>query len=194
MVDKQASLKKKYQFEKPAWASRNSADDEGPGIDSNPIQNPLLKKNQASGYTRQVFAKEKLARSNGTFVTPRADAPPPRLAWIVIDINRRKAGKIVMHLHGKGTDAVVAQFDNLKGMSIQRNGKNRPIQIEELNDPKFYLTINSSTKGMESKKDAYGLVQEGKEIVGAIKNADEHAAITIRQAHVYPVKKNKAST
>jgi hypothetical protein len=190
LVDKSDALKAKYQFEKPAWASQGPA--ANTKIDNTSIQNPLLKKNQGSGYTRQVFAKEKQAKSKGTFVAKRTDAPPPRLAWIVVDINKRKAGKIVLHLYGQGTEAVVEQFPKLTGMSLERNGTNRPICVEELLDPKFYITTNSTTKGLENKKDTYGLVQEGKEIIAAIKKADEHASITIRQSHVFPVKKAKA--
>lgn len=76
-------------------------------------------------------------------------------------------------------------------MTLERQGNNKPIYIEELDNPKFYITTNSSIKGLENKKDTYGVVQEGKEIIATIKKADEHASITVRQAHVYPVKKNK---
>jgi hypothetical protein len=192
LVDKSDALKQKYQFEKPAWASKNSADVAAESIDTNPIQNPLLKKNAGTGYTRQVFAKETQARSKGTYVAPRKDAPPPRLAWIVVDINKRKAGKIVLHLYGQGVEAIVEQFPKLTGKGLERNGNNRPICVEELESPKFYITTNSTTKGLENKKDTYGLVQEGKEIIAAIKKADEHASITIRQSHVFPVKQTKA--
>jgi len=195
LVDKQRALQKKHQFAKPAWASRNIADDicegERAGIDKESIANPLLKQNHANGYSRQVFAKETLHRSNGTYVAPR-QAVPPRLAWIVININQKKVGKIVLHLYGAGVDEVVYRFEDMVGMSIERQGNHKPIFVEELSDPAFYITTNQTTKNLHEKRDVYGVVQEGKEIIRTIKSADEHAAITIRQAHVYPVKKTKA--
>lgn len=190
LVDKQDALKQKHKWAKPAWATRLSSDEAPAGVDRNPIQNPLLKKADGSGYTRKVFSKEKLSRSDGKFVAPRSKVPP-RLAWIVVDINSKKAGKIVLHLYGLGTDAVVNRFSSLPGMSILRSGNNKPISIEDMDDPKFYITTNSTTRNLDQKKDVYGIVQEGKEIIGAIKAADEHAGIRIRQAHVYPVKKAK---
>jgi hypothetical protein len=184
-------LKKKHQWEKPAWASQAADPDTGPEIDSNPIQNPLLKTNNGSGYTRQVVPKDQVARSNGTFVAPSKDLPPPRLCWIVVEVNMRKVGKIVMHLHGQGTDKVVDRFADLKGMNFDRSGKNKPMTIEGL-EPTFHITTNLTTKGLDSKPDIYGLVQEGKEVVAAIKAADENAVISIKQAHIYPIKKAKA--
>ena len=193
--DQMRNLKQKHQWEKPAWASQ-SADNDVP-VDTTPIANPLLKHhNQSPGsYTRQVVPKDRLARSEGTFVAPRKDAPPPRLCWIVVDLNQKKLGKLVMHLYGQGTDQVVDRFDELKGLGIECCGKNRPVVIEGLKglQVKFHITSNQTTKGLESKPDIYGVVQEGKEVLGAVKAADEHAVVTIRQAHIYPVKKARAS-
>lgn len=194
--DTMRSLKQKHKWEKPAWASQSNEVEEEAGIDSNPIQNPMLKKNQHSGYTRQVFAKDNLSRSNGTFVAPTTKPPPPRLCWVVVEINKRKVGKIVMHLYGQGTNRVVDQFESLKGTNIERQGKNKPMTIEGFEEedfPKFFISINASIKGLEKERDIYGIVQEGKEVVGAIKSAEEHAVISIKQAHIYPVKKARSS-
>ena len=193
--DQMRSLKQKHAWEKPAWASQ--AADNDTAVDTSPIANPLLHHNTsgAGQYTRQVAPKDRLARSAGTFVAPQKEAPPPRLCWIVVDLNQRKLGKIVLHLHGQGTDQVVDRFAELKGLPVERTGKNRPVVIEGLEGlhVKFHITQNQTTKGLESKPDIYGLVQEGKEVLGAIKAADEHAVVTIRQAHIYPVKKARAS-
>lgn len=183
------SLKQQYAFEKPAWAAPAEVTNKEEEIDKDSINNPMLKKAEGSGYVRQVKEKE-LGRVQGTFVKPQqALKLEPRLAWIVVNINKRKVGKIVMHLYGKDVSAIVDQFVELKGHELER--KNGMVVVVGM-EPTLYVT-SGGPKGLDGKAGVYGVIQEGKDIYDTLMGADAGAVLSVKQAHIFPVKKGGGS-
>lgn len=181
---------KKFAWQKPAWARPDVHDDnDESGVITESLQNSRLRQAQGSGYVRQVQPKD-LDFFRGNFVPAQAGIPDPRLAWIVIDMNGKKIGKIVMHLYGQAVDDIVKKFVDLKGAPLQVEPKKALLVLER--EPKLYITANSPN-GLHKKKDVYGVVQEGNEVVEQIRKAGDDAQIIVRQAHVYPVKKAKGT-
>jgi hypothetical protein len=190
-----ATTQQKYSFEKPDWAIPMSSIPDNSVIKDS-IQNNLKKPNNNNGYERKVFEKNDLEIIRGTFVQHVEKIPDPRLVWIVININGSKAGKIVMHLYGNFI-AIVDQFLQLKGLEIkreQRCGKQTVLVVNDIN-PVFYIHSgkpNNFTTAGNPQTDVFGVVQEGHEIVNQMLNHPEPDAVfTIKQSHIYPVKKSR---
>ena len=181
-------LKKQHEWEKPIWAAPTDDIPPDQSIISDPINNPFLKPAQHGGYQRQVKEKD-LEIIKGTFVSPeKTKKLEPRLTWIVVNINKRKVGKIVMHLYGKDVNGIVDQFLELKGLEIER--QNGMLVVPGIN-PTMHVT-SAGTAGLDSKSGVFGVIQEGRNIFDAIMNAPPDAILSIKQAHIYPVKKGSS--
>jgi hypothetical protein len=176
----------KSTWEKPAWAHAAPLEEENNvAVDNTPITNPLLRPKQ-DGYQRKVFAKD-LTVEHGTFIKAQEKQPDPRKTWIVVRINDDAVpGKIVMHLHGKHVNGLVDKFVDLQGQEIERTGHELMVHGE----PKFFITT-AAAKGLDSKQEVYGVVQEGHEIVEKLLAAGPEATFSIKQAHIFPIKKSK---
>lgn len=180
--------KQKHQWDRPAWAVAAEAPPDDQAIITEPIQNGL-KHNTKPGYSRRVFAKE-LHKQEGEFITHTDHVPEPRLAWIVLNLDGDKVGKIVMHLEGKDIDKVVKHFVNLKGMEMERT--NGTLVINDI-EPKLCVSTRSIKpgRGKKTTDSVIGVIQEGFEFFEAVNNAGPEAVVSIKQAHIYPVKKAK---
>ena len=178
---------KKYGFAKPDWAAQSSASSpEESGILTSPITNSLLRQ-AGTGYQRKIKPTQSIDFVQGQHLgTKLKNTPEPRLAWVVLNVNDKKIGKIVVHLHGRSVKDIVDNFLDLKGASIERR-PSRPLRVLD-RSPKFFITTNKPEK-LENKPDVYGVVQEGHDVLQEVREAPEDASIVIRQAHIYPVKK-----
>jgi hypothetical protein len=187
--DPTSELKKKHAWEKPDWAIPDaSVPDEAIIKDSVPNK---LKEAQHSGYVRQVHEKD-LELINGTFVKPTLKVPEPRLVWIVININGTKAGKVVMHLHGNYAP-LVDRFLEMKGLELKRCGNNMLV-VDDIEPPMYINTAKTMSNKQAASLGvvAMGMVQEGHDIVEQVYAADDDAVFTIKQSHIYPVKKARS--
>jgi len=184
------SLKQKYSFERPGWAAPVEVTNSEKEIDADSINNPFLKKAQGGGYQRQVKEKNDLAIVKGTFVKSKTHEQPkvqPRLAWIVVNVNKRKVGKIVMHLHGKDVKDLVDSFVELKGYALTReNGL-----LMTVDKTPCLAVTSAGPKGLDDKAGVFGVIQEGQDIFQQAMAADANATLSIKQAHIYPVKQGK---
>jgi hypothetical protein len=192
------AAKQKHQWEKPAWALPSEAIEQDADILTAPIQNGMLKHNDGNGYSRRVFAKD-IHKVNGQFIAPTGPAaPPPRLAWIIVTLSNSnsmyldgdKVGKIVMNLEGDDVDRLVGQFLDLKGSTMVRT-KEGNLAVEGV-DPQLVLTTKKVTKkGRGKTNNVIGEVQEGQDVFETVMKAGADSIVTIKQAHIYPVKKAK---
>lgn len=189
------AAKQAYQWDKPDWALPTDAlpDD---SIQNDSIQNPLLKQAQP-GYERKVHAAD-LTLVAGKFVkaTPVQKKPDPRLVWIVVNIDGMKVGKIVMHLYGNFLP-IVDVFLELKGLEVQRKNSNNNtvVLVVPDMDPVFYIHNGSPGTfrgGPPGGTACFGVVIEGQDVVQKLVEADPEALITIKQSHIYPVKKARS--
>jgi hypothetical protein len=177
--------KRNHQWSKPDWALPSAAlpDDD---IQKESINNPLLKSpTKTNAYERKVRPKE-LELMPGTFVAPtHTPLPPdPRLVWIVVNVDGCKLGKIVMHLAGTNIDPIVDVFGDLKGLELQRSNQSRQLVVPDI-DPVFTIVAGNSGPG------CFGIIQEGRDIFDQCLAAPTAAILTIKQSHIYPVKKAK---
>jgi cyclophilin family peptidyl-prolyl cis-trans isomerase len=124
----------------------------------------------------------------GTFVKPQVTKLEPRLTWIVINVNRRKVGKVVMHLHGKDVSRIVDNFLDLKGCELQRDSGNLMVTGME---PQLIITPGGHA-GLDQKSGVYGVIQEGRDVFQTVMQSDAGAALSVKQAHIYPVKKGRS--
>lgn len=180
--------KQKHQWERPAWAMAADAAPDDQAIITEPIQNGL-KQNTGNGYSRRVFSKD-LDKLGGQFIKHTDNIPAPRLAWIVINLDGDKIGKIVMNLEGKDVDKLVDQFLELKGLEMERT-KDGSLLVNNV-EPKLLVSPKSikPTRGNKNPN-VIGVIQEGHEFFDAVKNAGPECVVSIKQAHIYPVKKAK---
>jgi hypothetical protein len=184
--------KQKHSWEKPAWALPSEAipDD---SILKDSIQNPMLKAPVSTGYERKVH-EANLALIPGKFVQPtKAKVVEPRMVWIVVNIDGCKVGKIVMHLYGNFLP-LTDIFTELKGLELFRCDTNTLV-ITDI-DPNFYVHVgNASSFSKKFSKQAndccYGVVLEGQDILAQVFNAPSDAILTVKQSHIFPVKKTK---
>lgn len=174
--------KRAHQWSKPSWALPSDAlpDDE---IQKDSIVNPLLKSPNKGGYERKVKPKD-LELIRGNFVAPKANVPDPRLVWIVVNVDGCKLGKIVMHLHGKRIDDIVDIFGDLKGLELKKRGNT--LLVDDI-DPSFTIVSGKSGNG------CFGIIQEGRDIFDEIMALPAESVLTVKQSHIYPVKKAKRS-
>jgi len=139
--------------------------------------------------TKQETAKESRRDvKNGSDAKQAVDSTAHvlRHAWIIIWIDDKKVGKIVMSLKGKGVTKAVSDFQSLyTGAVLDPNN----LCINET-DPKFFI-VSRASKGLDNKGDIYGIVQEGNEVIDAIRIAKEGEKVYIKQAHLFPVKITK---
>jgi hypothetical protein len=184
--------KQKHAWEKPDWALPSEAiPDESILKDS--IQNPLLKSAATSGYERKVHEAE-IALIPGKFVQPsKAKVVEPRMVWIVVNIDGSKVGKIVMHLYGNFLP-LTDIFTELKGLELIRSNS-ATLLVNDV-EPHFYVhsgTISSFPQCFpkQATTDCYGIVLEGMDILQKLLNAPQDAVLTIKQSHIFPVKKTK---
>jgi hypothetical protein len=192
VVGASEQAKKNHQWSKPDWALP-SADLPDDDIQKESIVNPLLKSPaKTNAYERKVHPKD-LELIRGTFVAPQSHVPDPRLVWIVVNVDGCKLGKIVMHLAGPNIDPLVDVFGDLKGLELQRRnsgggGKNggQQLVVQDI-DPVF--TIVAGNTGPPGG--CFGIIQEGRDIFDQCLAAPAEAALTIKQSHIYPVKKAK---
>jgi hypothetical protein len=187
-----AMSKQKHQWQKPAWALPSDAVQEDADILTAPIQNGL-QANQGNGYSRRVFAKD-IQKVEGSFIAPTKDAPPSRLAWIVVNIDGDKVGKIVMNLEedtskNENVDRLVGQFLDLKGLAMERT-KDGNLVLKDF-DPQLVVTTKKSPKKRGKTNNVIGEVQEGQDVLETVLKAGADSIVTIKQAHIYPVKKAK---
>ena len=183
-------VQNKHRWSKPGWALPDEAIQQEDSIVTESIQNPGLKK-PTSGYERKVFAKELAPPPvKGTFVrNVAAKKPDPRMVWIVININGMKRGKIVMHLYGNA-DAIVDKFFELKGLEIKR--ESGMLLVDEL-EPHFYVFGGKAAQLPKNKPQAvFGVVMEGHDVLQLALNAKDDAVISVKQSHIYPVKRAKS--
>jgi hypothetical protein len=79
-------LKNQHGWQKPNWASSGG-------------EKEVVTKSDVGGYQRHVTPKN-VEIIKGQHVKPASNMEP-RLAWIVVNLNRKKVGKLVMHLYGR---------------------------------------------------------------------------------------------
>lgn len=116
----------------------------------------------------------------------QAELQVPRHAWIVVSLNDKKVGKIVLALKGKELSAAVEDFEGLyRGAVLDK--KTLTVEVE----PKLVLTMQA--KNLDGKPGVYGVIQDGASVIDVIKTADADAVATIKQAELFPVKKSKPS-
>jgi hypothetical protein len=182
--------KQKHSWEKPAWALPSEAipDD---SILKDSIQNPLLKA-PTTGYERKVH-EANIALIPGKFVQPTKAKVDPRMVWIVVNIDGCKVGKIVMHLYGNFLP-LTDIFTELKGLEIIRCNDNTLV-IQDI-EPNFYVHVGTAVSFSKSftkqaSADCYGIVLEGQDILQQVFNAPNDAVLTVKQSHIFPVKKTK---
>jgi len=181
-------LKSKFAFERPRWAAPTEVVNKEGAIDADPLNNPNLKKPQMDGYVRQVKEKD-LEIIKGTFVKPETTVNlEPRLTWIVVNVNKRKVGKIVMHLYGRDVSGIVDHFVELKGNAIERQNGMLAVVGQQ---PTLFITSGGNGRALDGKSGVYGVIQEGHDIFQTVMTADADAVLAVKQAHIYPVKKGK---
>ena len=184
--------KQKHSWEKPAWAlpSESIPDD---SILKDSIQNPMLKPPVTTGYERKVH-EANLALIPGKFVQPtKTKIVEPRMVWIVVNIDGCKVGKIVMHLYGNFLP-LTDTFTELKGLELFRCDNNTLV-ISDI-DPHFYVHVGNvlsfSKKISKQANDCcFGVVLEGQDILERVFQAPSDAVLTVKQSHIFPVKKTK---
>lgn len=184
--------KQQHAWEKPAWALPSDAlPDEA--IQKESIQNFLLKPPSSSGYERKVHAAH-LTLIAGKFVEHKEKIPDPRLVWIVVNIDGCKVGKIAMHLYGNFLP-LTDIFDQAKGLELKRssnkNGAQQPQFVVEDMDPAFYVHTGTVSSFQGHKDACFGVVFEGHDVVQKLQSASPESVFTIKQSHIYPVKKAK---
>ena len=184
------ATKRQHGWEKPDWALPSADTPDEHAIETDSIQNPLLKSPQP-GYERKVHAAD-LKLISGKFVapTPLQKKPDPRLVWIVVNVDGMKLGKIVMHLYGNVLP-LVDTFLELKGLVLQRRQPGQLLVVEDM-DPAFYVHNGTPTNFRGPPSACFGVVIEGQEVVQQVLQADQEALITIKQSHIYPVKKGRS--
>jgi hypothetical protein len=145
-----------------------------------------LKQAQTGGYQRQVTEKE-IDLVRGTFVPDTPRAAEPRLAWIVVNLGKRKVGKIVMHLYGRDVHRLVDQFLELKGHELAR-ADSQTLAVVGM-DPTLRVLATRATSGLDSKAGVFGIIQEGRDVFESVMGAGD--VLSVKQAHIYPVIKGK---
>ena len=183
-------VKGKADWNRPKWASQMEIEDDR-AVNSDSIKTNL--RQQTDGYQRKVKA-EALVIQKGTFVKPQGEKkPPPRLTWVVGRINGKGVpGKVVMHLYGKDVDKLVDQFEELKNKVVTVGGPQKAALTVD-SDPPFHITLKGAAN-LNSQAGVFGVVQEGHGIVNKLTDAgSDGAELSIKQAHIYPVKKSKGS-
>ena len=186
--------KQKHSWEKPAWALPSEAipDD---SILKDSIQNPLLKAPASNGYERKVH-EANLALIPGKFVQPtKAKVVEPRMVWIVVNIDGSKVGKIVMHLYGNFIP-LTDIFTELKGLELFRCGNTNDTLVVTDIDPNFYVHVGTAASfaklySKPANDCCYGIVLEGQDIMQQVFCAPSDAVLTVKQSHIFPVKKTK---
>jgi hypothetical protein len=184
-VDKMDLLKKQHGFERPDWATQADASYEKPILDD-AIDHGLKKAGASGQYQRQVKDATPMI-VKGSHVAAK-EKVEPRLAWIVVNVDKRKVGKIVMHLHGMGVNAIVENFVELKGYVLERTREG--LSVAGIN-PSFVIMAGGHG-GLDDRAGVYGVVQEGTDVFQQVMASDASAALSIKQAHIYPVKLGKA--
>ena len=184
-VDKMEQLKRQHGFERPDWATQADASADKAILDD-AIDHGLKQAGKAGQYQRQVKESTPVI-VKGAHVAPKQKVEP-RLTWIVVNVNKRKVGKIVMHLYGKDVHTIVDNFVELKGFELER--KDGGLAVVGIN-PTFMVTSGGQA-GLDGKAGVYGVIQEGHDIFQQVMAADANAALAIKQAHIYPVKVGKA--
>jgi hypothetical protein len=179
--------KQRHAWEKPTWALPDSAI---PDVDiqKDSIVNPLLKAAKP-GYERKVKEAD-FQLIKGKFVNHTEITPNPRLVWIVVNVDGCKLGKIVMHLYGNFLN-LVDVFLELKGLEMKRQPPLGYL-VDDI-DPHFYIfTGGRSPNDCRGPPDAcFGVVVEGHDVIQKLQVADPSSIFTIKQSHIYPVKKAK---
>jgi hypothetical protein len=184
--------KQKHSWEKPNWALPSEIISDA-SIIKDSIQSPLLKAVASSGYERKVH-KADIALIPGKFVQPsKATVVEPRMVWIVVNIDGSKVGKIVMHLYGNFLP-LTDIFTELKGLELTRCNSTTFV-VKDV-DPNFYVhagTVLSFCQCFttQATADCFGLILEGMDIFQQLLNAPNDAVFTIKQSHIFPVKKTK---
>lgn len=178
--------KQRHGWEKPAWALPSEALPEE-SIQKESIQNPLLKAAKP-GYERKVKEQD-LALIQGKFVQHQEKKPDPRLVWIVVNIDGSKVGKIVMHLYGNVLP-IVDIFLELKGLELKRGSNPQTFFVDDI-DPCFHVFSGTANKFRGPSKVCYGVVLEGQDVIEKLSTASPDSLFTIKQSHIYPVKKAK---
>jgi hypothetical protein len=184
-VDKMDQLKRQHGFERPDWATQADATIDKSILDD-AIDHGLKQAGKAGQYQRQVKESTPVI-VKGAHVAPKQKVDP-RLTWIVVNVNKRKVGKIVMHLYGKDAHTIVDNFIELKGFDLER--KDGVLAVVGVNPP--FVITSGSQSGLDAKAGVYGVIQEGHDIFQQVMAADANAALSIKQAHIYPVKIGKA--
>jgi hypothetical protein len=110
--------------------------------------------------------------------------------WIVVNVDGCKLGKIVMHLYGNFLN-LVDVFLELKGLEMKRQPPLGYL-VDDI-DPHFYIfTGGRSPNDFRGPADAcFGVVVEGHDVIQKLQAADPSSIFTIKQSHIYPVKKAK---
>jgi hypothetical protein len=87
-------------------------------------------------------------------------------------------------LYGQAVPQIVDVFEDLKGSECHRHNG----ELVVANQPVLYV-VAGGPSGLDSKANVHGVIQEGADIFQQVMNAPENASVTIKQAHIYPVKK-----
>lgn len=183
-VEKMEQLKRQHGFERPDWATQADTVADKAILDES-IDHGLKQAGKAGQYQRQV--KEAVpVIVKGAHVAPKQKVEP-RLTWIVVNVNKRKVGKIVMHLYGKDVHTIVDNFVELKGFELER--RDGGLAVVGINPP--FLVTPGGKAGLDGKDGVFGVIQEGQDIFQQVLAADANAVLSIKQAHIYPVKVGK---
>jgi hypothetical protein len=185
--------KEKHNWEKPAWALPSTVVHTDESILTDSIQHGLKKPTTSGNYERKVHATETLELIKGTFVAPQTKLPDPRMVWIVLNVDGSKVGKIVMHLYGNFLP-LVDIFLELKGLELKNNagGATGQWYVDDI-DPAFYVHHGPASTFKGPSSACFGTVLEGHDVLQTINQAaPSGAVVTIKQSHIFPVKKAKS--
>lgn len=219
---RQRDLRQKHSWSKPSWAAAQEEPDDNDesAILTDSINHGGRLKKPDSGYVSKVKETDQLEFIKGNFIDAQSSSfsSSGALCWLVFFIGQdpnapqkkehkktieklhvkpTKAGKIVMHLHGKDAAQLADDFMSLKGklakVTSNKKGKQITVQSGDSGTPLHIITSpgNNNYKALDQKAGVYGIIKEGLQVAQQLWEAPSDTEIFVKQAHIYPTKKSK---